>query len=167
MAGRIASIPEWIWAPLSARVLSAIIGATGIWVGLPWLFPSLGPTIFLQAHKPGQPSAGAFNVIVGHASGIAAATSAVLAVQAGTEPSVLSSGILTWPRMWASVIALALTLLVQIPLRASHPPAAATAMLIALGGFSLNGRDMLILAAGILLTAALGEGVRRLRETGP
>jgi len=48
----------------------------------------------------------------------------VLAVQAGAAPSVLSSGVVIWPQMRASVIALVLTLLVQIRLRASHPPTA-------------------------------------------
>lgn len=88
----------------------------------------------------------------------------MLVTGAGAMPSVLSSDELSWPRVWASVIAMALILLAQVPLKASHPPAAATALLIALGGFSLNARTMAILAAGILLTTALGEMLRRLRH---
>lgn len=159
-------VSEWIWAPVSAALLTAIAGATGLWAGLPWLFPSLGPTIFLQVHKPEQKSARPYNVVVGHAAGIIAAVIGVLTLGAGSAPPVLSSNELTWPRIWASVIAMGLTLLLQVPLKASHPPAAATAMLIALGGFSLTWRDMGVLAAGILLVALLGEGLRRLRQPG-
>ena len=78
-------------------------------------------------------------------------------------PPIRSSDELSWPRVWASVIAMALTLLAQIPLRASHPPAASTALLISLGGFSLDRRSLGILTAGILLTALTGEALRRLR----
>ena len=160
------SIPEWIWAPLSAMLLTAVVGATGYWAGLPWLFPSLGPTIFLQVHKPGQSSAKLYNVVVGHAAGIVAAIVGVLILGAGSAPPVLSSNELSWPRIWASVIAMGATLLIQVPLKASHPPAAATALLVSLGGFSLAWRDMGVLTAGILIVALLGEGLRRLRTAG-
>lgn len=158
------NIPEWIWAPLSAALLTAIVGATGFWAGLPWLFPSLGPTIFLQVHKPEQKSARPYNVVAGHATGILAAVAGVVAVGAGSAPPVLSANELSWPRIWASVIAMGLTLLLQVPLKASHPPAAATALLIALGGFSVTWHDMGVLIAGILIVALLGEGLRRLRQ---
>jgi CBS-domain-containing membrane protein len=58
---------------------------------------------------------------------------------------------------------MALTIAIQVPLKAAHPPAAATALLIALGGFRLAPRDMTILLLGVLLTAALGEAARRFR----
>ena len=157
------SIPEWLWAPITTGLISTVIGATGLWAGLPWLFPSLGPTIFLQVHKPDQESSRPYNVVLGHALGILAAIIGVLLPGAGSAPSVLASNELTWPRVWAAVIAMVLTLAAQVPLKASHPPAAATALLIALGGFSLTWRDMGVLVAGILLTAALCEVLRRLR----
>lgn len=59
---------------------------------------------------------------------------------------------------------MAVTLAVQVPLKASHPPAAATALLAALGGFRLTAREMLVLAAGIFLVAVLGEAARWLRS---
>jgi len=156
-------MPEWLWAPVTAAVLTATVGVTGAWVGLPWLFPSLGPTVFLQVHTPQLASARPWNVVAGHFAGIAGAAAGVLLTGAGSAPSVLSDDILTWPRVWASVIAMALTIAIQVPLKASHPPAAATALLIALGGFRLAPRDMMILLLGVLLIAALGEAARRFR----
>lgn len=51
MGLRTRSIPEWLWSTGAAGLLSALIGAAGVWVGLPWFFPSLGPTIFLQVYQ--------------------------------------------------------------------------------------------------------------------
>ena len=54
-------------------------------------------------------------------------------------------------------------LLVQQLLKASHPPAAATALLIALGGFKLVPSDMLAIAVGVGLIVLIGEPLRRAR----
>jgi CBS-domain-containing membrane protein len=83
----------------------------------------------------------------------------------GTEdaPPVLSANMLTLPRAAAGSIAMLLTLLLQVLARSSHPPAAATTLLIALGGFTLSIKSMLVLLAGVLLVAALGEPLRRWR----
>ena len=95
MASKTEGIPEWLWAPVSAGLLSAVIGATGIWASLPWLFPSLGPTIFLQVHKPDQESSQPYNVGLGHALGILAAIISGAVTGAGGTPSVLASNGLT------------------------------------------------------------------------
>lgn len=159
-------VPDWLWAPASAAVLTAAVGMTGLWAGLPWLFPSLGPTIFLQVHKPEQASARPWNTIAGHGAGIVAGVAGVLLLGAQNAPPVLSQDVLTWPRLWAAVIAMALTLAIQVPIKASHPPAAATALLLALGGFSLTPREITVLVADVLLVAVLGEGARRFRYKG-
>lgn len=69
-------LPEWVWAP--AAMLTAVVGATGLWAGLPWLFPSLGPTIFLQVHKPDLASAQPWNVVAGHGADILGGVAGVL-----------------------------------------------------------------------------------------
>lgn len=124
--------------------------------------PESGPTIFLQVHTPEQKSARPYHVVVGHAAGVIAAVLGVLVAGAGAMPPVLPANVLTWPCVWASVIAMGLMLL-QLPLRVSHPPAAATALLIALGGVTLTPKEVGTLAASVLLVATLGEGMRQLR----
>lgn len=58
----------------------------------------------LQVHQPLDHSARLYRVLVGDAAGIVAGVAGVLIAQAGNEPSVLAANLLTWPRVWASVI---------------------------------------------------------------
>src|SRR3954463_4264464 len=53
-----------------AAVVLAAAGCVGLAVHLPWLFPSLGPTVMLFFESPDQPSARPLNTLVGHAVGI-------------------------------------------------------------------------------------------------
>ncbi len=147
----------------SLRLLAAPIGVLEATTGYPLLFPSLGPTIFLKARKPEQDSSRAYNVVAGHAIGVLAAVIAVFVTGAMAAPPVLSTNELPWPRLWAALIALPLTLLVQSIVRASHPPAAASCLLVTFGAFSVSWKSMAILAAGVLLTALIGEILRRIR----
>jgi CBS-domain-containing membrane protein len=56
---------------LSLVVLTAT-GLVGVVAALPWLFPSLGPTVMLFFESPEQPAARPMNTIVGHGVGITA-----------------------------------------------------------------------------------------------
>ncbi len=76
---------------------------------------------------------------------------------------MLSTAHLTPVRIGASALAVALTILVGILLHASHPPASATTLLVALGGFRPTLRDALIVIAGVLIVATIGEFLRRVR----
>src|SRR5581483_7939824 len=42
------------WAPLTASALMLVVGAVGLAADQPWLYPSLGPTAFMQAEYPGH-----------------------------------------------------------------------------------------------------------------
>jgi CBS-domain-containing membrane protein len=161
------AIPELIWAPLVGAVLTLIPGLIGLAAGNPWLFPSLGPTAFLQAANPQQPSSRFYNTLVGHLLGVAAGVLAVLVLAASNEPSVLATHQLYPHRVWASGLAIALTLLFQLILRASHPPAAATTLLITLGGFNPNWKDISTIMIGVAIIAIAGEVMRRLRLAQP
>ena len=41
-----------LYDALASGATMAVIGLLGMAAGQPWLFPSLGPTIFLQAGRP-------------------------------------------------------------------------------------------------------------------
>jgi len=157
------SIPEMVWAPLAAGALILMVGLLGLAAHQPLLFPSLGPTAFLQTETPDQPSARPYNSIVGHLTGLLAGFVAVWVCGAANAPSVLASHELTSPRVWASVLAIVLTLLVGLLLRASHPPAAATTLLAALGGFPPTVRSTVTVLSGVLIVTLLGEILRRWR----
>jgi CBS-domain-containing membrane protein len=99
--------------------------------------------------------------VVGHLVGLAAGFVGVFVLGAYSDPVVLVRHQLTWGRAGAAVIALALTLLVALLLKASHPPAGATTLLVALGAFKIA--DILTVVAGVLIVAVAGELARRLR----
>lgn len=158
---KVAGIPDAVWSPATAGALMLIVGAIGIAAGMPWLFPSLGPTAYLQ-ETPGHPSARFYNTIVGHLVGLIAGFVAVALLGAGDAPVVLTTHHLTAIRVWAAALALALTILGNWFLRSSHPPAGATTLLVALGTFK-TGSDALTVVAGVLIVAVFGELFRSTR----
>lgn len=88
---------------------------------------------------------------------------AVTLLGAATTPPVLSTGELTSVRVWASVLAIALNMLFGFLLKASHPPAAATTLLVSLGGFKPVISDVICVVIGVLIVAIVGEIFRQVR----
>ncbi len=159
---RVAALPEPIWAPLAAGFLVLVVGAIGLLVGRPWLLPSLGPTAVLAGEMPAHPATRPWNTIVGHLGGLLAGFVAVLITGAASQPAVLASHVLTPQRVIAAVLAIALTVLVGTLLDASHPPAAATTLLVALGSIATL-EDALNLMLGVLVITAAAILVRDAR----
>ena len=157
------AVSDRVWAPLASGLL-LVAGGAGLLLQQPLLFPSLGPTAFLQTETPDQPSARFYNVCVGHLLGLLSGFLTVWVFGLTHAPSVLSTHQLTPPRVWASAVAIALTLLLGLLLRASHPPAAATTLLASLGGFPPTWHAGLSVMSGVLIVAVLGEGLRRYRS---
>jgi hypothetical protein len=158
----IASIPDWLWAPAVAAVLVLLVGLLGLAVGRPWLGPSLGPSIVLATMSPAHPTARAWNILAGHLGGLSAGLAAVVLLGAQDAPNVLQTGELTPVRVAAATLAIALTVAAGILLRASHPPAAATTLLVALGALS-EPPQILATIAGVIIVAIAGELLRRVR----
>ena len=51
------AVPDLLWEPLSGGLLVLVPGLLGLLTGNVWLFPSLGPTAYLQAANPQHESA--------------------------------------------------------------------------------------------------------------
>lgn len=158
-----AAVPDAVWAPLAAGLLMLAVGMVGLLAHEPWIFPSLGPTAFLQAETPESKSARFYNTVVGHLLGLGAGLAAVFLLGADQAPAVLSSHDLTGTRLWAAVLAVALTLFLGYLLRASHPPAAATTLLVALGSLKPDWETVQTVIVGVLILAFLGDLLRRVR----
>ncbi len=166
-AGRllpIGHVPDAAWGPIAVGAELLAVGLVGLAAGQPWLFPSLGPTAFLHAERPDHVSSRAYNTVVGHLVGLDAGVAAVLGLGATGAPSVLGSKELVGIRVAAAVIAAALAMLGLSVLKASHPPASATTLRVALGGFEPTWRTVGIVVAGVVLAATIGESVRFLRR---
>lgn len=159
---RVAALPEPIWAPLVSGLLVLIAGAAGLLFGRPWLLPSLGPTAVLVGEMPAHPATRPWNTIVGHLGGVLAGFFAVFITGAVSQPVVLQAHILTPQRVAAAVIAIALTVLVGTLLDASHPPAAATTLLVALGSIATL-EDAANLMLGVLVITAAAVVLRDVR----
>jgi CBS-domain-containing membrane protein len=147
---------------LASALLIAVVGAIALLVGRPWLLPSIGPTAVLAGEMPAHPVSRPWNTIVGHLGGLLAGFTGVWVTGSMGQPVVLVDHVLTSPRVLAAIVAIALTVLVGAVLRASHPPAAATTLLVSLGSISTP-VDALNLIAGVLVIAVLAELVREVR----
>lgn len=158
-----AAMPDAVWAPMAGGVLALLVGLIGWAVGKPWLLPSLGPTAYLQAETPAHPSTRFYNVVIGHIIGLLAGLAAVALFNAWNEPVVLTDHQLTLPRVLAAAVSVLLTLLLAPALKATHPPAAATCLLVALGSIKTMS-DAINLTIGAVLIGVFGEGARRLRR---
>lgn len=158
---RPAALPDAAWAPLAGAGLVLLVGAASLLVGQPWLVPSLGPSAYLVGEEAAHPSARFYNVVAGHVVGLGAGFAAVWLLGAGAAPGLLQ-GTLPALRVGAAAIAMLLTMLALLPLRASHPPAAATTLLVALGLVS-TAPQALHVVAGALVLGAAGEALRAAR----
>lgn len=97
-----------------------------------FIFPSLGPTAFLFFFSPQAPSASPRHTIYGHAIGIACGYGALWAT--GLQHAQWQPGTTVHlARVLAAALALASTGALMILLKAAHPPAGATTLIVALG----------------------------------
>ena len=160
---RAAAVPDLFWIPAMVGGLILAVGGLGWFVGQPWLFASLGPTAYLLAHSPSQASARPYNVIAGHLIGLSAGFAAVALFGVGDAPSVFTTHELVGDRVFASGVALILAVAIELLVNASHPPAAATVLLITLGGLSISLQSVTTIVIGVLLIVLISEPLRRLR----
>ncbi len=133
---------------LSIGVMSALALLTHS----PFIFPSLGPTAFLFFYTPTAPTASPRNTILGHGIGVLAGYTSLLLTGLAMTGSALTVGV-TWPRVLAAALSLGLTSGLMVLLRAPHPPAGATTLIIALGLLTKPSQLLLLMVAVVLLTA--------------
>lgn len=149
---------------LFAALVMSLVGALAAAFEQPWLFPSLGPTLFLLvAARPERP----WNVFAGHAIGVAAGFGALFLFGAQDTLSAFDAGAVGVGRAAATALAVGATLLLQSLAGAKHPPAAATTMLITLGGLRPAWATVAAIAAGVSLVAGLAYAAQALMPLRP
>lgn len=102
------------------------------------------------------------HMIAGHLVGIISGYTLAIITGAAYVPSPFVVGYLQLLHVAASCIAIALVVLIQIPLKASHPPAVATTFLITLGSFKATWHDLSAILLGIVIIAVASEIVRHI-----
>ncbi len=154
-----------VYAPIATAILILIIGLLALLVGQPWLFPSIGPTIFVQTVTPNDASARLWNIAAGHATGIAAGFASVYLFGAQHTKPALSSDLLSIERLLASALALGLMVALQEILKAPHAPAAATTLIVTLGAMPPTVNTVGALVIGVGLAAVFGEISRHIHPS--
>lgn len=161
--GSIAPVLDMVWVPLVSALLIVVVGAIGGYMKQPWLFAALAPTILMVAANPGHETTNFRAIVVGHLAAIACAYLALLLLNATTAQTMIQTRVIPMPRVYASAAALAMLAIVAPQLKAFHPPAAATALLVTLGAYRMTGKTPLALMGGVVVVAVLAELLHRFR----
>ncbi|MGH9328253.1 MAG: HPP family protein [Terriglobia bacterium] len=157
---------DLVVTPVAEGALILVLGAIGWAASWPFVFASLGPTAYEMIEKPESKSAKPYNVIAGHFVGLGAGFFSVWVLGTWAAPKVTAAGLVAEPRIWTSVLAVALTAGITLMIGASQPASLSTTLLVALGAMQ-TGRDALAIIIGVLILATIGEPVRRVREKRP
>jgi len=149
-------------------VLAAINGGFAVLVisllawltGLPMLFPSLGATTFILFTRPFSVAACPRSVILSHLSGIVCGWAgwALLSHVTGDPVSLEHPDLAL---CLSANVGFALTAALLLILSAPHPPACATALIVATGAMA-HWADLLVMAAAVLALALQGVIIYRL-----
>lgn len=132
----LARFPERpVWAAfmfVNGFLTIAILAGVAMVSGTPFVFPSLGPTAFLFFFTPTLPTASPRHTLYGHAIGIVCGYGSLLVTGLEHAPPAMVSGV-SARRVFAAALSLAATGALMILLKAAHPPAGATTLIVALG----------------------------------
>ena len=145
----------------TGSLIAIALSGTAAWAfDEPLLFPSLGATAFLFFETPMAEVASPRNSIIGHGVAIAAAMLALLVFGLIDEPSAYEAGVEP-ARIGAVALAVALTGGALRLLRAAHPPAGATTIIIS-SGLLDDPRQLVAVAVGVVILTAAGFALNRL-----
>lgn len=127
--------PRALWATyvfvngfLSIALLALLAVATGV----PFVFPSLGPTAYQLFFLPRSASSTPRNTLIGHFLGLACGYAAFRMTRIPVSVA-LATGAFDMRPVIASALSLSATAALMILLDASHPPAGATTLIVSLG----------------------------------
>ncbi|HEX5265669.1 MAG TPA: HPP family protein [Acidimicrobiales bacterium] len=138
----------------AAGAALAVVGLVDRYEDWPLLTATLGPTAYLFAADPTEPTSRRRNAIVGHSVAILAGLAALGVFGIWHQPSATVVGHVLTSQAFATAAALATTLLVLEIIDRHHAPAAATAVLVTTG-LAQPGRPLLGLVCGLALLIAL------------
>lgn len=154
-----------VYAGVLSIVVLAVSGVVGLLFHLPWLFPSLGPTVMLFFESPEQKASRPVNTLVGHGVGLLAGALCLYALGLQGQPSATVGG-LTPLHVLSGVLSVGLTTLVLTWLGLPHPPAGATTLIVSLGILSTP-VQLASMAGAIILITLVGWGLNLLLGTRP
>lgn len=138
------------------------IAAIGWATRQPFIFASLGPTAYELVEQPQMRSARTYNIVVGHFVALGAGFLAIYLMSAWGAPSVTTAHSVAPARIYCATIAAGITTIATLLLRASQPASLSTTLLVSLGSMQTR-QDAIAIIVGVLIIAAIGQPLRRLR----
>ena len=138
-----------------AGILLSVPAIVAWLTGLPFVFPSLGPTAYLMATAPGSGAVAPRRVIGGHAIGTVAGLASYHLFARGLVITA-DAPMLAGDQLWlvaSGVVAVVLTTAGMIATRTGHAPACATTLIVALGLLPTPTEAGIVVVAVVLLTA--------------
>jgi CBS-domain-containing membrane protein len=138
----------------------ALSGALAWLLDEPLVFPSLGATAFLFFETPMAEVASPRNTIIGHYTGALVATFWLFVFGLQHHPNVLVEGF-SFARAAAVALSVACTGGILRLLRAAHPPAGATTVIVS-AGLLHTAHQLAALAAGVALLTLTAHVTNRL-----
>jgi CBS-domain-containing membrane protein len=138
----------------------ALLAMLAVFTNSPFVFPSLGPTAYLLFFAPLAETSTPRNTILGHAIGLICGYAAYAFTGAASLPFGVHPGVY-WPRILAAALSLSATGAFMVLLRAGHPPAGATTLIVSLGIIS-KPKELVIIEAAVFILVAQALVINRL-----
>ena len=149
-----------LFAFVNGLVSIGLMSLVALVTGQPFIFPSLGPTAFLLFYTPMLPTACPRNTLCGHLIGVLAGYVSLVIFGLTDAGPALVVGV-TWARLGAAALSLALTAGMMVWLRVPHPPAGATTLIVSLGLIT-ELSALVVLMLGVFLLVVQGFAINRL-----
>ncbi len=139
------------FALLNGFVSIALMALAAYVTRQPFIFPSLGPTAFLLFYTPHAAAASPRNTLIGHLVGVVMGYLALMSFGLVNAGPALATGV-SAARVGAAGLSLGLTAGGMVWLKAPHPPAGATTLIVSLGILTkINQMAVLMLAVVLLV----------------
>ncbi len=135
------------FAAVGAAIAIGIICTVAIITGQPLVFPTLGPSAFLFFSQPAAPASCPRNAIVAHGSGILIGWAVYWLFGIALSCDAVTA------QVGAATVSLGLISAWMVAAKVTHPPAASTALMVALGLMVQWQELAAVMAAIVLLTA--------------
>lgn len=146
--------PTALWAAyvfVNGFLSIGLLALLAVVTGVPFVFPSLGPTAYQLFFSPLAPSSAPRHAFIGHAIGLICG---YLAFRLSRIPvfSVLASRQFDWRLVLAAALSLAATAALMILARVGHAPAGATTLIVSLGFITTPSHLVVMELAVVVLT---------------
>jgi CBS domain-containing membrane protein len=148
-----------IYTALGSLLTIALSGALAWALDEPLVFPSLGATAFLFFETPMAEVASIRNTLIGHTVGTAVAFLWLAVFGLVGDPSAIEAGF-TGDRVACVALSLAGTGGLLRLLRAAHPPAGATTVIVSIGLLTTVD-ELAVLLAGVLILSLSAWSLNR------